>query len=516
LGFEFYKEKYSGNIKAITIGKGEKAVTLGGETCYPFYQFEGDMPNKPRIAMEIWDMEPEDWPESALHHFKDVVSDPVAWAKKCVDTFGAEMIVLQLKSTDPNGNDASPDEAAATVKKVSEAIDVPLIVWGSANPQKDEEVFKRVSEECKGQNLTIGPVEDKNHKGIGASAMGYGHTVISSSPIDVNLAKQVNILLGNLGLPTDKLIIDPTTGGLGYGLEYSYSVMERLRMAALTQGDDKLQLPVINNLGNEIWKSKEAKESVEAAPLLGNPERRGILMEAVGAVSYLMAGSDLLIMRHPEAIRLVKTFIDLAIDGGLANDVAPISTALDKVDVDLLSLAPEPDLTIEKEKPKKAAPVKKEAPKAAPKKAAIPTPKTAPKPKAEAKAEEPEVKVAIDAKAEAEAKAKAEAEARAKTEADAKAKAEAEAKAEIKAKAEAEAKVKAEEAAKIKAEVDIKASREAEEEDIRQKRMKERGALQAKREAVRKGKAALTAAEIQKSMTDKLIERLDSIHKRVA
>jgi acetyl-CoA decarbonylase/synthase, CODH/ACS complex subunit delta len=147
----------------------------------------------------------------------------------------------------------------------------------------------------------MGPVEDKNHKGIGAAAMAYGHTLISSSPIDVNLAKQVNILLENLGVPMEKVIIDPTTGGLGYGLEYSYSVMERLRMAALAQGDDKLQLPVINNLGNEIWKCKEAKLSAEDAPTLGDPEKRGILMEAVGAVTYLLAGSDVLIMRHPEA-----------------------------------------------------------------------------------------------------------------------------------------------------------------------------------------------------------------------
>ena len=127
----------------------------------------------------------------------------------------------------------------------------------------------------RGANLILGPVEDKNHKGIGAAAMGYGHTLISSSPIDVNLAKQVNILLENLGMPMDRMIIDPTTGGLGYGLEYSYSVMERLRMAALAQGDDKLQLPLINNLGNEVWKCKEAKQSAAEAPTLGDPEKRG-------------------------------------------------------------------------------------------------------------------------------------------------------------------------------------------------------------------------------------------------
>ncbi|MBL0712983.1 MAG: acetyl-CoA decarbonylase/synthase complex subunit delta, partial [Desulfosarcina sp.] len=401
MGFEFFKESYAGSVKEIPLGKGDSAVTVGGETCYPFCQFEGDMPNKPRIAMEIWDTEPDEWPEAALAPFKDVVSDPAAWAKKCVDEYGAEMIVLQLKSTDPNGQDTSPEEAAATVKKVLGAINVPLIIWGTANPQKDEDVLKKIAEETQGEALVLGPVEDKNHKGIGAAAMGYGHTIISSSPIDVNLAKQVNILLENLGMPMERVIIDPTTGGLGYGLEYSYSVMERLRMAPLNQGDDNLQLPLINNIGNEVWKCKEAKQAVDEAPTLGDPEKRGIMMEAVAAVSYLVAGSDVLIMRHPESIRITKEYIDLLYSGGSAADVAPVKKQLDDVSIDLAALSPEPDLTIEEEK--KAAPVaKKAAPKEAPKAAAKPAaaaPKAAPP--AEAKpapaAEAPKVDAAAEA-----------------------------------------------------------------------------------------------------------------------
>jgi acetyl-CoA decarbonylase/synthase complex subunit delta len=373
LAFEFFKESYSGNIKEITLGKGDKAVTVGGEACYPFYQFEGAMPNKPKIAMEIWDMEPDEWPEAALSPFKDVVSDPAAWAKKCVEEYGAEMIVLQLKSTDPNGENASAEDAVASVKKVLGAVDVPLIIWGTASTEKDEEVLKKIAEECQGENLILGPVEDKNHKGIGAAAMGFGHSLISSSPIDVNLAKQCNILLENLGMPMDRIIIDPTTGGLGYGLEYSYSVMERIRMAALAQGDDKLQLPLINNLGNEVWKCKEAKQPADEAPLLGDPEKRPILMEAVGAVAYLMSGSNVLIMRHPESIRLVKAYIDLVSEGGTAADVAPIAKQLDDVEIDFLALSPDPDLTIPEEKAKKAAPAKKAA--APAKEAARPPPR---------------------------------------------------------------------------------------------------------------------------------------------
>ncbi len=374
MGFEITKESYAGAIKGITIGKGDTAITVGGQKSYPFYQFEGEMPHKPVIAMEIWDMEPEEWPASIVEPFKDVLKDPAAWAKKCVEEYDADLIVLQLKSIDPNDKNATADEAAATVKKVLGAIKVPLVVWGCASPAKDEEVLKKIAMECDGENLILGPVEEKNHKGIGAAAMGYKHTIISSSPIDVNLAKQINILLENLGMPLDKVIVDPTTGGLGYGMEYSYSVMERLAMAALTQGDDKLQLPMINNLGNEIWKCKEAKQTVAEAPELGDPERRGILMEAVGAVTYLMAGSSILIMRHPESIKLVKSYIDLISDGGSAMDVAPITKRLDDVEIDFAALAPAADLTMEAEKkaaPAAAAP-KKEAAPAAPAAAAAP------------------------------------------------------------------------------------------------------------------------------------------------
>ncbi|MBE0586172.1 MAG: acetyl-CoA decarbonylase/synthase complex subunit delta, partial [Desulfofustis sp.] len=221
MAFEIKKEAYTGGIKTISIGKGDSAVTVGGETCYPFYTFEGDMPNKPVIAMEIWDMEPTDWAEAALAPFKDVVADPAAWAKKCVEEFGAEAIVLQLKSIDPNDKDASPQSAAETVKKVLAAVKVPVIVWGCAAPAKDEEVFKVVAEVCQNENLLLGPVEEKNYKGIAAAAMGYNHSLIASSPIDVNLAKQINILLENFGMPMERVVVDPTTGGLGYGMEYS-------------------------------------------------------------------------------------------------------------------------------------------------------------------------------------------------------------------------------------------------------------------------------------------------------
>jgi acetyl-CoA decarbonylase/synthase complex subunit delta len=307
VAFEIPKVTYTGKIKTVNLGKGPKAVTVGGETAYPFHLFEGEMPHPPRIAMEVYDAPPEEWAEAALEPFKDVANDPVAWAKKCVQSYGAEMIALQLVSTDPNGLNRSGDEAAQTVKKVAGAVDVPVIVWGSGNVEKDADVLRKVAEACDGMNLVIGPVEEGNYKQVGAGAIGYKHTAIASTPIDINLAKQLNILMGNLGVPDEQIIVDPTTGGLGYGIEYTYSVMERDRMAALTQQDERLQFPILCNMAKEVWKTKEAKTT--DTPTLGDPKKRGILLEAVTGVMLLLAGADVLVMRHPEAIKLVREII---------------------------------------------------------------------------------------------------------------------------------------------------------------------------------------------------------------
>ena len=480
MAFEIPKQLYSGKIGETTLGTGSGAVSLGGETSYPFHFFEGDMPHPSKIAMEVWDYDPsEEWPAAVVEPFKDVISSPDAWAKKCVDEYGADMIVLQLKSTDPNGMDRSADEAAKVTKKVLDALDVPLIVWGTANNEKDEEVLKRISETCEGKNIALAPVEEGNHKGVGAGALGYKHTVVASTPIDVNLAKQLNVLLGNLGVKSANILIDPTTGGLGYGLEYSYSVMERIRMAALTQEDDKLQIPMISNIGNEIWKCKEAGQPIEETPTLGDPERRGILMEAVAAVSYLLAGSDVAVLRHPESVRLTRSFIELMINGGMATDVQKISKKLELKDVDLVSLSLEPNLAFGEAKVAAKPEKKEEKPKAAPRK---------------------EEKI-VELKPKAEEAAKAEAEAQ--------------------AKAEAEAEKKAAEEAKKKAEKEAKATAEAkgkEKEELqalRYERAMERKKLEAGRTAVGGKEAPKTAAARQKTTIEKLIENIDRIHRRI-
>ncbi len=310
MALDIPKVAYSGSIKEVKLGDGPKAVTVGGEESYPFHLFEGEMPNPPKIAMEVYDAPPEEWPAAALEPFEGVTDDPAAWAKRCVDDYGAELVCLQLASTDPNGLDRSAEEAVEVVKKVADAVDVPLIVWGVNNEDKDAEVLRLVAETCEGKSLILGPVIEGNYRQIGAAAIAYKHTVASSTPIDINLCKQLNILLGDLGVPDEQIIVDPTTGGLGYGLEYSYSVMERNRMAALTQQDESLQFPMICNLGKEVWKVREVKIPESEDPKLGDAKKRGIMMEAVTAMSLLLAGADVLVMRHPESVAQIRTAIE--------------------------------------------------------------------------------------------------------------------------------------------------------------------------------------------------------------
>jgi acetyl-CoA decarbonylase/synthase complex subunit delta len=264
------------------------------------------MPNPPKIALEVYDEAPDDWPTACLKPWEDVIDDPVKWAKKAITEYNAEMLCLQLVSTDPNGSNKSPQQAAELVKKVIDETNVPIIVYGSDNVEKDIEVLKKVAEACEGKNLYLGAVKEDNHKTIGAAAIGYKQGVIALSPNDVNLSKQLNILLENLGVPLDKVIMDPTTGGLGYGIEYTYTIIERLKLAALTQNDDKVQMPIVSNLAREVWKVKEVKiDDVK----MGNADTRGILWEAMTAFVLVIAGSDILIMRHPQAAKLVKKMI---------------------------------------------------------------------------------------------------------------------------------------------------------------------------------------------------------------
>ncbi len=304
---EVYKEPCTGVIQSVTIGDGEKAITVGGETALPFHAFEGDIPNLPKTAYEVLDAPPEEWPEVLLKHYSDVINDSAAWARKCVNEFGAEAICLSLESTDPNGANVSSADAAQVAKKVIEAVDVPIILWGCGNAEKDTETLREITSLVENRNVCIGPLTDANYRTLGATAMAFQYPVVASTPIDVNLAKQLNILLENLGVHLDHILMDPSIGAVGYGLEYTYSVMERIRLAALTQQDDKLSPPIICNIGREVWKAKETRLPTDAE--LGDQEKRGVLMEAITASTLLLAGGELAVLRHPKAINLTNALV---------------------------------------------------------------------------------------------------------------------------------------------------------------------------------------------------------------
>ena len=305
---DMYSEACAGTIHPCVIGDGDKAITVGGEKTLPFHTFEGEMVNAPKIAFEVLDAAPDEWPEPLVRHYSDVFNDPAAWAQKCVNEFNAKAICLSLISTDPNGANVSSADAAKVAQKVVEAVDVPIILWGCGNAEKDTETLREVTGLTGTRKVCIGPLSDANYRTLGATAMAFQYPVVASTPIDVNLAKQLNILLENLGVSLDHILMDPSIGAVGYGLEYTYSVMERIRLAALTQNDDKLSVPFIVNLGREVWKAKETKQPSDG--MLGDQERRGVLMEAITASSLLFAGGELMVMRHPKAVSMTEALIE--------------------------------------------------------------------------------------------------------------------------------------------------------------------------------------------------------------
>ena len=307
-----YQTTYSGEVRSVKLGNGDNVIEVGGANSMPFQLFEGNHPNKQLIAMEVTDVKPDEWPEPLMAHFADVADNPVAWAQKCVKTYGADAIAVTLGSTDPNGMNRSAADASKTAADVISAVDVPVIVWGCGNAEKDTETLRDITSVIGDKKVCLAPLEDSNYKTIGATAMAFQHPIVAASPIDVNLAKQLNILLENLGVSLDTIMMDPSIGALGYGIEYTYSVMERIRMAALTQNDEKLMVPIICNLGCEVWKAKETK--LPSDDMLGDQETRGIMMEALTASCMLMAGGEVMIMRHPKAIALAKELINGLMD----------------------------------------------------------------------------------------------------------------------------------------------------------------------------------------------------------
>ncbi|NOY10180.1 MAG: acetyl-CoA decarbonylase/synthase complex subunit delta [Spirochaetes bacterium] len=314
------KQSWPNPINEVTIGATKEeggtrstTITIGGTGTLPFLSFEGSSPHRPVIAMEVWDFAPADWPEELEKYFSDVWDDPGKWAKKCVDEFNADLICLRLQGCDPDGENKSSAEAAEAVKKVLEAVTVPLIIWGCGNKEKNNEILPVCSQTAAGERCLLGTITEDNYKTLVALCKADKHKLIAESPVDINIAKQVNILAADIGLAAEDIVIYPSTGSLGYGIEYVYSIMERGRIAGLS-GDKMWAMPLLADIGKEVWKVKEAVATEEEVPGWGNHVQRGPLWEAITALVYLQSGSDIIIMRHPKAVGELKKYINSLIN----------------------------------------------------------------------------------------------------------------------------------------------------------------------------------------------------------
>jgi len=320
-------QKWKSKVNEVTIGATPadggtrgSTVTLGGAQCVPWLAYEGDLGRKPALAVEIWDAGAEAWPQLLQDQWSGVIDDPVAWAQKAAEV-GAELICLRLMGAHPDVADRGPDEAAQTVKDILGAVDLPLVIWGCDADDKDNDVLPRCCEAAKGENCLFGTIKERNYRTLVASCLADGHKLIAESPLDINIAKQLNILAHDVGYPLEDIVIYPTTAALGYGFEYVYSIMERGRLAGLG-GDKLLSQPVVGDVGLQAWRVKEASASEEALPGFGPAEDRGPLWEALTASNYLTAGAELIILRHPKALEMVRASIDR-----LCGDAAPAVVA---------------------------------------------------------------------------------------------------------------------------------------------------------------------------------------------
>jgi acetyl-CoA decarbonylase/synthase complex subunit delta len=312
---EIPKDKWPGTIRTITLGAKpdeggtrSRTVTIGGESTMPFMHFETPIPHKPVVAIEIKDRKPEDWSPLLADAWGSAMTTPAEWAN-AAELAGADVIVLALSVNDENGKQTTPEKAVNAVKAVLTACGLPLIVLGPGQVDLDNELLVPVSEAAKGERVVLGICEDKNYRTIVATAMANGHLVTARTPMDVNLSKQLNILITDMGMPADRILMDPTTGALGYGIEYGFSVMERLRLAAL-QGDAMTQLPMIVMPGFEAWKTKEAKVGEGVPEGWGNWKERAINWETLTGLSLVQTGADIIVLRHPESVKRVKSAIE--------------------------------------------------------------------------------------------------------------------------------------------------------------------------------------------------------------
>jgi acetyl-CoA decarbonylase/synthase complex subunit delta len=309
------KEKWTTRINTVTLGATKEkggtrtsTVTVGGETTLPFLTFEGEMPNRPVIAGVVCDIVPDRWPQMLRDAIGDVIKSSAEWAQKCVEEYKVDLISLKLAGADPAGANRSPDEEAKTVEAVLKAVGVPLIIWGCDDEKKDNEVLPACSQAARGENCLLGSARESNYRTMAAIGKADGHKLISEAPVDINIGKQVNILLQDAGFGLEDVVMCQVTAALGYGFDYVYTIFERVRIAGL-KGDKLMALPQIANVGWEVWKVKEAVADEDILPGWGKIEKRGPFWEAATAAGYLQAGADIITLAHPQSVQITREMI---------------------------------------------------------------------------------------------------------------------------------------------------------------------------------------------------------------
>ena len=300
---------YSGKINAVTLGTGDKAIVIGGQNVLPFYTFDAAIENAPKIGVEISDAA-DKWTAPGLVEFYAGCTTMAERAKKAETMPGADFICLNFESADPNGANRSVADCVADAKAVADAVSMPIVVMGCKNMEKDGELFAKISEALQGKNIAVMSARNEDYKTVGASvALAYGQKVGAETADDINLAKQLNIMLKGLSIAPENIVMNIGTAAVGYGYEYVASTLDRVRLAALAQSDADLQMPIIAPVSMDTWSVKESVASEEDAPEWGNQEERAIGMEVSTAAANLTGGADAVIMRHPAAIATIKKFI---------------------------------------------------------------------------------------------------------------------------------------------------------------------------------------------------------------
>ncbi|MDR2665778.1 MAG: acetyl-CoA decarbonylase/synthase complex subunit delta [Oscillospiraceae bacterium] len=309
MAFKAVPQKFAAKINALTIGTGEREISLGGENVFPFYSFDAPIENRPKIGIEIHDR----------GHYAGVPgmdayyagADTLAQtAKRAAAAEGADFLAVSFDGAHPDNGDRSVEDCVAAIKEVADAVDIPLVIEGSKHIEKDAKLFEKIAEALSGRNILVMSAREENYKGIAASVgLAYSQKIGAESAVDINLAKQLNVLISQMGVKSENTAMNLGSAAAGYGFEYVASTVDRVKAAALAQNDTMLQMPIVTPVGSEAWTVKESIVSQEDFPEWGPREIRGINMEVSTAAACLAAGSNAVILRHPESVKTISKLV---------------------------------------------------------------------------------------------------------------------------------------------------------------------------------------------------------------